>query len=226
MNDLSNKLEQFMKKHFDDLVLAPGLFYSWRYGLRFEISNPDLSFQEKANLKQVYERSTDIFKRVFDENDEVLLVTNIYCHKADTFLQSKPLNVYRKYVKNRKSINKLRHDVLPSIEWDDEESDEYNNEVTHRFIFQCKKSEVRYTQLLLAISYEDFGHQSRILKGFPRNGYDIFFVNISKKIIYHLYDDRGCDVIAADRENIRLLYEVRNEWILDYDRDKIDSTFR
>jgi Domain of unknown function (DUF3885) len=52
-----------------------------------------------------------------------------------------------------------------------------------------------------------------------------FFLNISKKIIYHLYDDRGCDVIAADREHIRLLYEVRNEWILDYDRDKIDSTF-
>jgi hypothetical protein len=93
------------------------------------------------------------FKRVFDENDEVLLVTNVYCHKANTFLQSKPLNVYRKYVKNRKSLNKLRHDVLPSIEWDDEKSHEYENEVTHRFIFQCKKSEVCYTQLLLAISY-------------------------------------------------------------------------
>jgi hypothetical protein len=50
-------------------------------------------------------------------------------------------------------------------------------------------------------------------------------VNISKKIIYHLYDDRGCDVIASDKEYIRFLYEDRNEWILNYDRNEIDSTF-
>lgn len=225
MIDLSNKLNQFMEQYFDNLVLVPSLFYSWKYGLRFEISNPKLAFQEKTNLKQVYKRSTDIFNKVFDKNDEILLVTNVYCEKGDTFLRKKPLNVYRKYVKNKQSLNKLRHNVVPSIVWNDEDSEEYQDEVIHRFIFPCKKNEIRYTQLLLAISYEDFGHQSCILKGFPRNGYDIFFVNISKKIIYHLYDDRGCDVITSDKEYIRFLYEENNKWILDYDRKEIDNTF-
>jgi len=45
-------------------------------------------------------------------------------------------------------------------------------------------------------------------------------------MIYHLYDDRGCDVIASNKENLRPLYEELNDWILDYDREQIDTIFK
>lgn len=64
------------------------------------------------------------------------------------------------------------------------------------------------------------------MKNNPESGYDIYFINLTKKVIYHLYDDRGCDILAADKETIRFLYEEYNDWILDYDRDEIDTLFR
>ena len=214
-----------MMDHFDGLILRPPLFYLWEYGIRFEISHPELPFEEIVNLKQIYKRSKDIFNGIFKENDEILLVTNVYCQKDDIFLQKKPLGVYKKYIKNKMALTKLQHRVLPDVFCDDRDGEEDINHVTHNFVLPCKKSEIRYIQLLKAISYEDFPHPSQILKGFSRNGHDIFFVNLTKKIIYHLYDDRGCDVIASDKEGIRFLYQDFNEWILDYDRAKIDNLF-
>lgn len=79
---------------------------------------------------------------------------------------------------------------------------------------------------LTVISYEYSPHPARILKGFPRYGIDIYFINVTRKMIYHLYDDRGCDVIASNKEDLRTLYEEFNDWILDYDREQINKIFK
>ncbi|MCM3639930.1 DUF3885 domain-containing protein [Priestia aryabhattai] len=44
-------------------------------------------------------------------------------------------------------------------------------------------------------------------------------------MIFHLYDDRGCDILASNKESIRFLYEEYNNWILDYNREEIDLLF-
>ena len=54
---------------------------------------------------------------------------------------------------------------------------------------------------------------------------NVYFMNAEKNVLFHLYDDRGTDVVAADQEILRPLYESCNEWILDYDREKIDEVF-
>ncbi|MEH6930498.1 DUF3885 domain-containing protein, partial [Priestia megaterium] len=66
---------------------------------------------------------------------------------------------------------------------------------------------------------------STIMKSNPQSGYDIYFINLSKKMIFHLYDDRGCDILASNKESIRFLYEEYNNWILDYNREEIDLLF-
>lgn len=221
-----NVLFQFMKEHFDNLTLRPPLFYSWEYGIRFEISMPSLELEDKSNIQQIKERSTGIFNKVFHETDEMLLVTDIHCDKNDTFLQKRPTKVYQKYIKNKELIRKLQHRVLPNVFLEDEDGEDYEEMVTHRFALSCKKNDVRYNQLLTAISYEDFPHPSQILKGFPRNGIDIYFINVTRKMIYHLYDDRGCDVIASNKEDLCSLYAEFNDWILNYDREQIDQLFK
>ena len=93
-------------------------------------------------------------------------------------------------------------------------------------MLSCKRSDVRYHRLLSAISYEDYSHPTRILKNNYQAGFEIYFVNVTRKMIYHLYDDRGCDVIASKKEDLRPLYLTYNDWILDYDRDQIDQLFK
>ena len=221
-----DNLSQFLEEHFDNITLKPPLFYLWKYGIRFEIAIPWLEHYEKRNLQQIKERSTGIFNMFFADKDEIMLITDIHCEKNDDFLQKRPTKVYQKYVKSKEVAIKLQHRMLPNVFMEDEDGDDYAEMVTHRFVLTCLKNDIRYNQLLSAISYEDFPHPTQILKGFPRNGIDIYFVNVTKKMIFHLYDDQGCDVIASNKEDLRPLYEEYNEWILDYDREQIDQLFK
>lgn len=223
---MSNILHSFLKKNFQGLILRPALFYSWKNSIRFEISNPSIPFSKQENLLQIFNRTTTLFEKIFDDEDEILFVTDVHTSKNNPFLYKKPLNVYLKYVKHKEKLNKLQYSLLPSVfegeaeEWEDDHS------VIHRFELLCKKSDFKYLQLLKAISYEDFAYPSTILKNNQESGYDIYFINLTKKVIYHLYDDRGCDILAADKETIRFLYDEYNDWILDYDREEIDIVFR
>ncbi len=218
-----NNLSEFMKVHFDNLNLRPPLFYLWKYGIRFEISMLWVEHEDKDNLQQISERTVTIFNKVFNQEDEILLITDIHCEKNNSFLQMRPTKVYQKYIKNKETVRKLQHRVLPSVFLEDEDGEDYEEMVTHRFVLSCKKRDIRYKALLTAISYEDFPHPMQILKGFPRHGIDIYLVNITKKMIYHLYDDRGCDVIASNKQDLYPLYQECNDWILDYDRDEIEK---
>lgn len=219
-------LSKFMMEYVGNLTLRPPLFYSWQYGIRFEISMPWVEHENKSNLQRIEERINGIFNKVFNDDEEkMLLITDIHCERNDNFLQKRPTKVYQKYIKSKEVRRKLQHKMLPNVFIEDKEDEDYEEMVTHRFVLPCKKNDIHYKPLLTAISYEDFPHPSQILKGFPRNGVDIYFINVSRKMIFHLYDDQGCDVIASNKEDLRSLYEELNEWILDYDREQIDQLF-
>ncbi|WP_370684765.1 DUF3885 domain-containing protein [Marinilactibacillus psychrotolerans] len=51
-------------------------------------------------------------------------------------------------------------------------------------------------------------------------------MNANKDTIFHIYDDRGCDLLATSRDGIQKMYEEYNDWILDYDREGIDNIFK
>ena len=54
---------------------------------------------------------------------------------------------------------------------------------------------------------------------------DIFFINVTKNAIFFIYDDRGCEVIAADKETLRPLYKKYSEWFYEFDREEIKQLF-
>ena len=54
---------------------------------------------------------------------------------------------------------------------------------------------------------------------------DTFFLNQRTGIIFHMYDDRGIDIIAPEAAVLRHLYETHKDLILDYDREKITAVF-
>ncbi|WP_142829566.1 DUF3885 domain-containing protein [Planococcus soli] len=214
---MNNSPESYLATHFNGLQLEPALFYEWQNSIRFEISNPQIEYDDPAVMQQAFYRSITLFNQVFAPLDDILVVTDVATKANNNFLHHKPLNVYRKYIKEQRILDQLQL----------QERDNTEEEVKiYRFWLGCKKGDVRYPQLLRALCYEDFRHSSSILKSNPESGSNVYFINQTKKIIFHLYDDRGCDILAADKEDIRFLYNEYNEWILNYDRKEIDSTFR
>lgn len=84
---------------------------------------------------------------------------------------------------------------------------------------------INYKNILMAIGNTDFGHRQPRLDNIFLTSKEVFFVNTTKKLIFNMYDDRGLDIIATDKETIRPIYIKHEDWILDYDKDKIDKQF-
>ncbi len=97
---------------------------------------------------------------------------------------------------------------------------------TSRFSLQCRKQNIQYPLLIKATCNEDFplkpklGHKHFVY--YP----DVFFINATKHVIFFIYDDRGCEVIANNKDIIRPIYETYNAWLAEYDREEIEQRFR
>ena len=54
----------------------------------------------------------------------------------------------------------------------------------------------------------------------------VYFVCTKDNVLFHLYDDRGADLVADKKEKIQHIYHKLNDLILDYDRKRIDNIFK
>ena len=55
--------------------------------------------------------------------------------------------------------------------------------------------------------------------------FSIYLVDLDRQIIAHVYDDRGMDVVALQSDALRPLYHQFQDWLLDYDRGRMDAVF-
>lgn len=85
---------------------------------------------------------------------------------------------------------------------------------------------IDYKNILKAIGNTDFTQrQPRLDKNGVFTSKEVFFLNIDRKLIFHMYDDRGLDIIASDVEQLRPIYNKYNSWLLNSNREKIDGLF-
>ncbi|AXN41903.1 DUF3885 domain-containing protein [Peribacillus butanolivorans] len=202
-----------METNFPNLSLRPALFYSWDIGIRFELGvewKIEYDFENSPYLKGVYKRAINLFKSLHLDDEEIFVVANVNDYGY------KKVNIFYPFVRDKDVLYKLKHKVIPYVFPEDDEEGRY---ITHRFMLRCKTSDIRYVPLLKAICNQDMGIRPSIF-------HDIFFININRETIFHVYDDRGCDLLAKSAETIRDIYNTYNEWILDYDREEIDKVFR
>lgn len=62
----------------------------------------------------------------------------------------------------------------------------------------------------------------------PRAGWGVFhsyIADLNAGTVLHVYDDRGMDVVATTTDALRPIYERFKDWLLDYDRYRMDQTF-
>jgi Domain of unknown function (DUF3885) len=67
---------------------------------------------------------------------------------------------------------------------------------------------------------------NREQEGDPKVASAVYVIDPRSKVIMHMYDDRGLDVIATKLNTLRPLFESFTEWILDNQRHRIEFRFR
>ncbi|MEI0735525.1 DUF3885 domain-containing protein [Paenibacillus sp. JTLBN-2024] len=131
------------------------------------------------------------------------------------------MNLYQRFIKNKKILRHIQIEVIPD---ESDASDASGTSIgplfyIHRFWLPCKAREIKYAPLIQAICNQDMA-----LK--PKMKHRVFFVNITQGSIFHIYDDRGCDVISMTPDVLREVYDKYYGWILKYDKEKMDRVFR
>lgn len=222
-------LRDYINMNFPGLVLKPSLYYQWNKSIHFELAKGMYQLKDKTDelnpnyFNTVYDQALTLFNALFSDEDKIFLVTNVYQFKGFVKKSRRKMKVYRHYIKNKDIRFHLKQETVPYM-FDDEEAEE---KCTAQFSLQCGKQDIRYPLLIQAICNQDFPSlKPRLHNPFGLYEPDVFFVNVTKNLIFYIYDDRGCEVIASDIETIRPIYEKYGDWLDDYYREEIDQRFK
>lgn len=72
--------------------------------------------------------------------------------------------------------------------------------------------------------FEGIAHREQA--GTPKISSGVYIIDPLSRIIIHMYDDRGLDVIATELETLWPLFASFREWILDNQRHRVEFRFR
>lgn len=206
---------QFLNNNFKGLRLRKPLYYSWDFGVRFDLQVGETDTDEY--FQEVIRRASTIFQTVFDNSDNVFLVFMDYKYKRRKIRFS---NFSFKQIDNLQ-----KNEISYSKEFRLYEPDD-KFDIRNIAIIKLTADRLKHKEILTAIGHTDFPpRQPRLDQNGFLTGKEIYFVNNSKKLIFHMYDDRGLDIISADKETLRPICKKHNDWILDYDRERIDKQF-
>ncbi|HDR7795368.1 TPA: DUF3885 domain-containing protein [Bacillus luti] len=221
------QLKEYMNQTFSAVTLAPHIYSQWESHLHFDFGKyQNVEGTDDLNMEyfsQLYTYNKHLFKDIFSKEDEVFVIANVYKFKKENVKNIKKINIYNRCIKKKSLKFHIRQETLPFL-FEDEEADLY---CTYQFSLKCLAEDIKHEPLIQAANHEDFPNL------YPRFGRkkeisypDVFLINATKGIIMFIYDDRGCEVIAKNKERIRNLYDKYKEWIPDYERESIDNLFK
>lgn len=211
-------LEDFMNENFPGLELRPALFYSWKPAIRFELGvnyHSDYAYDNSPYLQGVYHRAISLFKALHSQDDDILIIVDVNDFENGKTFKRK-IKAFSHYIKEKSVLYRLKQKTMPYIFQEEDEERLYK---THRFYLKCKTSQLKSISMIKAICNQDMGIEPSIF-------HRVYFINTNNKTIFHIYDDRGCDLLAASTDAIMDAYETYSDWILDYDRNEIDEVFK
>lgn len=200
-----------LKKIGNERLQLP-IFYESPVSLRFETGDPtiDIFLDEKhlnpRYLKSAQWRASFLYEKTapFDTLLWVLYRTEDLDTDIDDIIEK---------------FCHLAHLPSPAEVYQQEVTTANEEPMTRILLFwDMEQTPPRITPLLEAIMSCDF-------KGFRELSSAVFFFNTEKHLLFHPYDDRGADVVAEKPEDIRFLYEDCQNWLLEYDMERMKTTF-
>ena len=208
----------FLQDNFAGLRLRKPLFYSWDFGLRFdlEVENSGTKIEENDEyFTEIISRATQIFEAAFNDSDSIIFI----------FMDRKWRQRKIKYTNYAfRQIEKLNRN---EIFYTKEKEIYYPTDAYNYALIKLTTDRIKYKNILTAIMNNSFlFKQPRLENDTTLTEKTIFFLNLDKKLIFHMYDNRGLDIISAKKEILHPIYKKHNEWLLEYDRDKMDKMFK
>lgn len=190
-------------------VLEHPIFYHAPIGIRFEIGGEEDVYIKRGIMRKLQPNPVYVSKAV----DRALTIFNAL-PKKDLILR---IDVYDKkeITKVLKTLQlKTPHETVINKYVEDVE------EMTHYELY-WSLDDINWSEetLIHEIILADIGGLNSLASS-------VYLLHPNEKILYHLYDDRGLDVVAKDYEKLFSLYETFNDWILDYDRESINKIFK
>lgn len=198
------------------LDLSQPLFYRHEFALRFGLEvGEDVSPQTARQVKQSCHRSCEIYNALIDPRDAMLLVAEVILPGGEQPGEAHQFRLWQEYV--QESALQRRFDRVQADE------PRLQDEDCHRFLFGvlCRAAEVRHGELIRAIVVKDL----RFSRHEPSVSEPCYLIDLDKNACFHVYDDRGLDVVAKDPAVLLPLYRRYCDWLLDYDVERMHSIF-
>lgn len=195
-------LKRYLQNEFPGLELGAGLFYRWPIGIRFELGVQD---------ERIPNRPAVLYEACFGTEDSCIVMSQDWDSDANGTSSRR----FERLFSSTADIG--LQEPCGTLRVVETEEDSEANEYTLTWVRQPSRS-IDYKVIFQLIANADLAIS-------PAISSKVYFLNLEKGIIFHMYDDRGLDVIASRAEEIFGLYTGFNEWILDYDRRKIDKVF-
>lgn len=183
--------------------------------IRYELGEPFKNGSDER-IAQVVTRVTTIFEDLFEPDDFIYLYIQDWDTVVDPmFGNTTPNYIYQlleKYVLEEKVMYKPDEDI-------DEmgKTIQINHEYMVRLLYE-RLTAIPYREILKGIAHYEQGRE-------PSISQNVYFINIDKDIVFHMYDDRGCIIYSNSRDKLTHMYLKYNSWIVDYWRKYIDSIF-
>ena len=202
------QLQTLMADYYKGLRITPSLYHEVDYGIHLELGEDIYQMHKdgKLNMKRfttIYKQVHTIFPLLFNKDEEILLIVNTY--PKDIHKTAYP-NFFQRGVKAQQKKFALRTREFSWL-FDEEPVRVQQMELS------CNMLELKIESLLKSVIHEDFGElKPQLRKKFSVYAPDIFLINKRTKCIFHLYDDRGCEIINADETIHNELVEALKDW--------------
>lgn len=189
------------------------LFYHAPVGIRFEIGGDEPVYLERkvkrltpnpAYVQGALDRASAVYHHLPAPPDTL---------RIDGYPEKEPAESLLAAIRQRAGLP-VPHEQFAVAEMD-EDGDTHSKV---QFYWDLSKIAFESERLLREIILGDIG-------GWPGFVSSVYLVGPGP-FLYHLYDDRGLDVLGGSRELLRPLYRQFHNWILAHDLERIDELFK
>lgn len=179
------------------------LFYTYPYALRFEIGLPDLIDRENWDpyVQSAIDRAKELYHSFFETSDLVLVI-------CDSTPDRELKEAFSKCKMRR--IRSLA--MSPFLD----DAEDYDETYFYRYLYygtaDSMPGDLFLRKIVMGAVYggNNYNYSS-----------SVYFYNTTKSLLFHLYDDRGADLIAFCAEDLLPIYRMKSDMLLDYDREEM-----
>ncbi|MFC7445320.1 DUF3885 domain-containing protein [Mesoflavibacter profundi] len=206
--NLKTEYLHFLKDNFNGLKIKMPLFYNWDLGLRFDLQKEFTNPVDNDNnncFNEVYHRAKKLFEFCFEQNDTVYLSVFSYKWRKQRIKKSNYIfKLLKADSKTEYVFDKVANRYEPNEKW-------------NRLLIKENINNINIDNLIIGLCNTDFPTMLPCIRE------EVYLMNIDKKLIFHIYDDRGLDILATEKKVLNDIYDRFDEWILEYDREKIKN---